>query len=144
MLAQMLLTLEKKLTVEEYFIEMKVRDYECDMQGIVNNANYQHYLEHARHEYLHHIGLDFAKLTSEGVLLVVKRIEIDYHQPLRSGDNFVVDCRTERLSPLRFMFIQHIYRKSDHRLIIAARVMGTSINSQGRPFLPEIVDKAFA
>ena len=29
-----------------YELEMKVRDYECDLQGIVNNANYQHYLEH--------------------------------------------------------------------------------------------------
>ena len=27
-----------------YELEMKVRDYECDLQGIVNNANYQHYL----------------------------------------------------------------------------------------------------
>ena len=28
-----------------YELEMKVRDYECDLQGIVNNANYQHYLD---------------------------------------------------------------------------------------------------
>ena len=27
-----------------YELEMKVRDYECDLQGIVNNANYQHYI----------------------------------------------------------------------------------------------------
>lgn len=35
-----------------YFeLEMQVRDYECDMEGIVNNAIYQHYLEHTRHEF---------------------------------------------------------------------------------------------
>ena len=38
----------------EYIFElkMKVRDYECDGQGIVNNANYQHYTEHTRHEFI--------------------------------------------------------------------------------------------
>ena len=32
-----------------YELKMAVRDYECDLQGIVNNANYQHYTEHTRH-----------------------------------------------------------------------------------------------
>lgn len=128
---------------EIFSIELKVRDYEVDLQGVVNNANYQHYLEHARHEYLQFIGLDFARLTSEGTILVVKRIEIDYNSPLRSGDSFIVDCRTERISPLRFGFIQNIYRASDHKLVISAKVMGTAINRQGRPFLPPEIDKAF-
>jgi acyl-CoA thioester hydrolase len=126
-----------------FSIELKVRDYEVDMQGVVNNANYQHYLEHARHQYLQHIGLDFAKLTNEGIILVVKRIEIDFNSSLKSGDSFIVDCSTERISPLRFGFIQHIYRASDHKLVISAKVMGTAINRQGRPFLPPEIDKAF-
>ena len=33
----------------EYIID--VRDYEIDAEGIVNNANYLHYLEHTRHEF---------------------------------------------------------------------------------------------
>ena len=45
--------------MEKYIYEltMKVRDYECDLQGIVNNANYQHYLEHTRHEFLLSTGV---------------------------------------------------------------------------------------
>lgn len=131
------------MNTNNFSITLKVRDYECDMQGVVNNANYQHYLEHARHEFLKSIGLDFAKLTEEGILLVVKRIEIDYHFPLRSGDTFEVSCRLERISPLRFGFVQQIIRQSDNKPIISAKVLGTSINQQGRPFLPEIIDKHF-
>ena len=35
---------------------MEVRDYECDIEGIVNNANYLHYTEHTRHRFLRSIG----------------------------------------------------------------------------------------
>ncbi|HPF94909.1 MAG TPA: acyl-CoA thioesterase, partial [Tenuifilaceae bacterium] len=71
-------------------LELTVRDYECDLQGIVNNAVYLNYLEHARHTFLLKMGIDFAKLHTEGVDLVVSRIEIDYKQSLSSGDEFVV------------------------------------------------------
>mgnify|MGYP000076768217 len=49
-----------------YELPMKVRDYECDLQGIVNNANYQHYLEHTRHEFLLSAGVSFAGLHEQG------------------------------------------------------------------------------
>ncbi|MCK9291520.1 MAG: thioesterase family protein [Bacteroidales bacterium] len=126
-----------------FFIELTVRDYECDMQGIVNNAIYLHYLEHARHEYLKYKGLNFAELTRDGIILVVKRSEIDYHHPLRSGDSFRVGCLIERVSPLRFAFVQQIYRLPDLRSILSARIIGTSVNRSGRPFLPDKIDLAF-
>jgi len=124
-------------------LEMDVRDYECDMQGIVNNSVYQNYLEHTRHQYLKAIHLDFADLTARGINLVVKRIEIDYQSPLRSGDKFVVDVKMERISPLRFGFRQNIYRLPDQKLIVSALVIGTSINEKGRPFLPDELVKVF-
>ena len=43
-----------------YTVKMSVRDYECDLQGIVNNAVYQNYLEHARHLYLQSKGIDLS------------------------------------------------------------------------------------
>ena len=48
-------------------LEFQVRDYECDMQGVVNNSVYQNYLEHARHEFLKMLGIDFAEMTRRGV-----------------------------------------------------------------------------
>jgi acyl-CoA thioester hydrolase len=116
--------------------EMDVRDYECDMQGVVNNSVYQNYLEHTRHQYLKSIGLDFANLTEKGINLMVIRVEIDYKAFLKSGNTFISSLRMERISPLRFAFVQQINRKSDNKLMVKALVIGTSVNGRGKPELP--------
>ena len=92
-------------------LDLKVRDYECDMQGIVNNAVYLNYLEHCRHEFLLAAGIDFNRLTQEKIFLVVVRAELDYKTPLRGGDAFWIGLNLERISPLRFVFLQDIYRR---------------------------------
>ena len=112
-----------------------VRDYECDLQGIVNNANYQHYIEHARHLYLREIGIDFAVLSARGANLVVTRAEIDYLSPLRSGDHFVVRTRLERVSRARFVFVQEIDR-ADGKPVARAKAFGATMDSNGRPTRP--------
>jgi acyl-CoA thioester hydrolase len=122
-------------------IELEVRDYECDLQGIVNHAVYLHYLEHARHRMLKANGLDFAGLARDGVNLVVTRIELEYLQPLRSGDRFRVSLTLERVSRLRFAFRQAIFRIPDGREIVRARVIGTALDAAGRPRLPLEVDQ---
>lgn len=123
-----------------FTLEMTVRDYECDMQGVVNNAVYQNYLEHARHEYLKSIGIDFADLTARGINLVVTRVEIDYLLPLKSGDRFLVQVSPQRLSPLRIGFCQRITRLPDTRTVLQALVTGTALNAGGRPRLPAELD----
>ena len=62
-------------------LEMKVRDYECDLQGIVNNANYQHYIEHTRHEFLLAQGISFADLHAQGIDAVVARLNMAFKTP---------------------------------------------------------------
>jgi acyl-CoA thioester hydrolase len=117
-------------------LPMVVRDYECDMQGVVNNAVYQNYLEHARHECLKASGIDFAAVTRSGVNLVVTRAELDYKGSLTSGDSFVVHTRMERVSRLRFAFHQQVLRESDGKLMVAALIIGSGIDQRGRPMLP--------
>ena len=115
--------------------EFKVRDYECDLQGVVNNANYQHYLEHARHEFLISKGISFAELHNEGIDLIVTRVEIDYKYPLRSSDKFNVSTRIEREGNARLLFIQDIFRIQDEKHIVHAHVTGVATKN-GRPVPP--------
>ena len=128
---------------ETFKVDLEVRDYECDIEGIVNNAVYMNYLEHARHLFLRDRGFDFAELTRIGIHLVVIRIEADYLYPLRSGDRFCVTTGLERISKLRFGFLQKIFRTPDNKPILKAKVTGTSLNADGQPKYFEALEKLF-
>ena len=124
-------------------LDFKVRDYECDLQGVVNNSVYQNYLEHTRHEFLLASGIDFADLARQQINLVVVRAELEYKLPLTSGDDFWVGLNTEQSSKLRFDFLQDIYRAADNKLVLKGRITGTALNERGRPFVPDILDSLF-
>ena len=124
----------------QHEITLEVRDYECDLQGVVNNAVYLHYLEHARHSWLLSLGLDFTALHKEGTDLVVARLEIDYRAPLCSGDRFVVRSRMHRQGRLRLVCRQDIYRSADEKPIAQAVVTVTGVH-EGRPRIPESLER---
>ncbi len=124
-------------------LEFKVRDYECDIQGLVNNSVYQNYLEHARHEFLLALGVDFTALAKSNINLVVIRAELDYTYPLRSGDTFWVGVNLQRASKVRFEFLQDVYRTIDNKRILSAKITGTSLNERGRPFVPDVLTQLF-
>ena len=123
--------------------QSEVRDYECDMQGIVNNSVYQNYLEHARHLFLRSRGIDFAEATEKGVYFILTRIEIDYKYPLRGGNRFRVDLRMERVTRVRFAFIQEITCIDNDKLCIRAKVFAAAMNPQGKPIYPRELEKLF-
>ena len=122
----------------DFEIEMQVRDYECDIQGIVNNSVYQNYLEHCRHKFLQSIGLDFAQLHNEGIDAVVIRAEIDYKFPLRPGDDFLVRLKMSRQGNLRLIFDQKIIRKNDGKVIVLGKISGV-LTKNNRPVSSEIL-----
>jgi acyl-CoA thioester hydrolase len=120
---------------QPYNLRFIVRDYECDLQGVVNNANYQHYLEHARHQYLISKGVSFVQLHDEGIDLIVTKVEIEYKYPLRSMDEFMVTVSIQREGNARILFVQEIYRLPDLKLIVKGRVTGVATR-KGRPVHP--------
>lgn len=132
-----LLPTGRRVTNSVFCAEMQVRDYECDLQGIVNNAVYQNYLEHARHEFLLSRGLNFAQLTALGVIIVVIRAELDYKQALRPGDYFTVSVKVRQQGRLKIVFEQEIRKTGSNELMLEARITGVSLKDGKRPYFPE-------
>lgn len=123
-------------------ITMRVRDYEVDSQGIVNNAIYLHYLEHARHEFCRHAGTTFRQLQEAGVDPVLRRVEIDYLTPLRLGEEFLSRLSLHRRGA-RFVFAQEIYRLPDMAPVVKADATIVCLEG-GRLTRGDILAQAFA
>ena len=122
----------------DYTLDLTVRDYECDMDGVVNNAVYQNYLEHTRNECLKTMDLNYATMTKSDQHLYVARIQIDYKYPLKSNDCFRVAILIERSSSVSLDLQQDIYRLPDNRLILNAKVV--ILGMQGKNYrLPQVL-----
>lgn len=116
------------MTENSYELLMKVRDYECDLQGIVNNANYQHYLEHTRHEFLLSIGISFADMSVAGYDFVVSKVTLNYKSPLRSRDEFRSRLYVTR-EGIKCVFHQEIVRVADNKVCLKGTVESVCIHN---------------
>jgi len=111
--------------------ELAVRTYECDMNGHVNNANYLHYLEFARHEFLKAIGFDYAGCVAAGYGLFVTRIEIDYKRPAMLDDILGIESRAVKRGAVSGVMEQTIRRGDD--VVANARVSWAFVDPSGKP-----------
>lgn len=126
-----------KKTDYDYSLQLKVRDYECDMQGIVNNSVYQNYMEHTRHEFIQELGLSFSELCERGIDVVVARIEIAFKNSLRSKDAFD-SCVSVRHEGIKYVFEQAIYHTETGQLIATGKVISVSRINGRLSTCPEI------
>lgn len=121
---------------------MQVRDYECDLQGIVNNANYLHYAEHTRHLFLRQQGVSFAEMHENGEDAVAARMTLQFKVPLRSDDEFR-SCLRMKKDGVKYVFYQDIYRTSDNKLCFRAQTDIVCLVN-GRLAESETCNRAFA
>lgn len=123
-------------------IVLKVRDYECDTQGHVNNANYQHYFEVTRHDFLEKVGLNFHQLHLDGIDAVVSRVEIRYKVPLVGMDPFRCTVKRIEKTGVKYIFHQEIIRLADKVTCARAKIEVVNLVN-GKLSNPDVFDKAF-
>ena len=110
---------------------LKVRTYECDNYGHVNNANYLNYLEYARYELLNDVGFDYGAMLKAGYGVYVARIEIDYKKPAVIGDELIIKSWPVKKGAVSGVIAQEIRRGED--LLAAAKVTWAFVDSKGIP-----------
>jgi YbgC/YbaW family acyl-CoA thioester hydrolase len=127
-----------------FHIEFRVRSYECDSYGHVNNAAYLNYLEFARMSALAEFGFSLDNMKKKGYLVVVRRIEIDYKFPLFMNDLVEIRTFTSEWRNRSGTFIQQIFNKTKQELAAEAKVTWVFINLQGKSrAIPEEIRLAF-
>jgi len=110
---------------------IKVRSYECDSYGHVNNANYLNYLEFARYELLKDVGFDYPAVVKAGYGVYVARIEIDYKKPAITDDELLIKSWPIKKGAVSGVIVQHIMRGDD--LLVEANVTWAFVDSKGMP-----------
>ena len=110
---------------------VKVRSYECDSYGHVNNANYLNYLEFARYELLKDVGFDYVAMTKAGYGVYVARVEIDYKKPAITDDELLINSWPVKKGAVSGVIAQQIWRGED--LLIDAKVTWAFVDANGMP-----------
>lgn len=122
-----------------FTVELTVRDYECDVQGIVNNAVYLNYLQHARHEFGKEVGCDWLALHDQGIDLVLSRVEMVFRRPLKPGETVLITAKPRRKGRFKFFFDQEILILPDRTVALEA-TMTVACLVKGRPAAPPEMD----
>jgi YbgC/YbaW family acyl-CoA thioester hydrolase len=125
---------------------VRVRTYELDSFGHVNNSVYLNYLEEARSEFLKQVGLHFHDFARFGVHLVIIEARIRYVSPARYGDEIEVRGKFSTMRAASLTIAYTLIETASGRLIAAAETRGAFVDARtGRPIrAPRDFRKAFA
>jgi acyl-CoA thioester hydrolase len=107
---------------EAFSLRIRVRGYELDAQGHLNQAVYGQYAEHARWEFLRAAGVSQDDLVASGVGPAILRTTIRFQRELRAGDEVDVSCVFEWRDGKLIELVQD-FRLPDTTLV--AKLVGT-------------------
>lgn len=115
---------------------LRVRYGETDQMGFVYYGNYALYFEVARVEALRSLGISYAQLEKEGVLLPVYEFTTKYLKPANYDDMLTIKCVIPVLPKGRITFEYQTLNEAGDLLNEATVVLVFVDKATGRPTKP--------
>tara|TARA_B100001057_G_scaffold494588_1_gene591475 strand:+ start:1123 stop:1524 length:402 start_codon:yes stop_codon:yes gene_type:complete len=112
--------------IQDYNLRVYYED--TDAQGVVYYANYLKFFERARTEFLRTSGYKQMQLMQEGMIFVVRRVDMILHSPARLDDNVTIKTELAKLGKVSFDFKQKAFLNS--QLLTEASIKCGSLNSK--------------
>lgn len=125
---------------------VRVRTYELDSFGHVNNSVYLSYLEEARSEFLKQAGLSFHDFARLGVHLVIVEARISYLAPAFYGDEIEITGVFSEVKAASVLIDYTLVEKATGRRLAIAQTRGAFVSPvTGKPVrAPQAFRDAFA
>ena len=109
----------------------RVQYYETDMMGVVHHANYIHWMEEARIEFMDQLGFPYAAMEKAGIVSPVKALSCEYKSPSTFGDVVSVAVSVESFNGV-VMIIRYVMCKAQGEIDCEARSEHVFLNREGR------------
>lgn len=124
-------------------VETRVRYAETDQMGRAYHSHYIVWCEMGRTALMREHGVSYSELESQGVLLPVARVEVEYRVPLSYDDAVRVDTRITSVRSRSVTFEYEVYRSRDEALVARALTMLVCMDEDGKTRrIPEQVMEA--
>lgn len=109
--------------MEKFKTLLRVRHYEMDALGHVNNAVYQNYLEQAAIEHSEHLGLTLDVYRELAGVFVMRRVEIEYLRPAVAGDTLEITTWLQEMRGSRAIRRYEIRKQNQDELLVTAEAL---------------------
>lgn len=116
-----------------HIFALRVYFEDTDLSGIVYHANYLRYMERARSDMLHILGIHQRDEWNKGQggVYTISQVELRYHSPAYIDDALRIESQLVQLRAAGSVMQQKIYR--DTQLLAQGTVHAVFIGPDGRP-----------
>ena len=109
-----------------------VHYYETDMMGVVHHANYVHWMEEARIDFMDQLGFPYAAMEEKGVISPVKSVSCEYKRSCTFGDEIRVTVSIADFNGVVLGIKYQMEKASDGETVCEARSEHVFLNREGR------------